>query len=140
MTPPEQVKRRLLRRWLLKADADLAVAEHLLSDDTGFHEAVCFHCQQAAEKHLKALLVWREVDFPRTHDLQELLDLAETANRHVAADLRDAIALTPYGVELRYPGDRPTATLAQARQAVELARLVREKVMPLLPDLPRTER
>ena len=49
MTPPEQAKRRLLQEWLRKADADLAVAEHLLSDETPFHEAVCFHCQQAAD-------------------------------------------------------------------------------------------
>jgi HEPN domain-containing protein len=140
MTPPEQAKRRLLREWLRKADADLAVAEHLLSDETPFHEAVCFHCQQAAEKYLKALLVWREVYFPKTHDLEELLDLADTVNQHVAAGLRDTIVLTPYGVELRYPGDRPDATSAQARQAVELARLVRDKVMPVLSELPGTQR
>ncbi len=42
------------------------------------------------------------------------------------------IALTPYGVELRYPGDRPDASAAQAQEALDLARLSRDKIVPLL--------
>ena len=132
MKPPDQVKYRILVEWLRKADDDIAVAERLLSDEVAFPNAVTFHCQQAAEKYIKAFLVWYEIDFPKTHDLEELLDLAETSNRDLAASLRNVIVLTPYGVELRYPGDRPDATPDEAREAVKLARQVRDAILPLL--------
>lgn len=136
MKQPDQVKRRILAEWLRKADADIAVAEQLLPNEATFLNAVAFHCQQAAEKYIKAFLVWYEIDFPKTHDLEELLDLVETSNRDLAASLRDVIVLTLYGVELRYPGDRPDATPDEAREAVKLARQVRDAILPLLSDPP----
>ncbi len=140
MKPREQVKRQIVNEWLRKANADLALAEHLLENGTAFLNAITFHCQQAAEKYIKAFLVWHEIDFPKTHDLEELLDLAETSNRDLAASLRDVIVLTPYGVELRYPGDRPDATPDEAHEAVDLARQVRDAVLPLLPEPADPER
>ncbi|MBN1490627.1 MAG: HEPN domain-containing protein [Phycisphaerae bacterium] len=77
--------------------------------------------------------MWREVDFPKTYDLEQLLDLMESVNAGLAEPLRDVIVLTPYGTELRYPGDRPDASSDQAREALELARLVRDKIVPLVP-------
>lgn len=133
MKQPNQVKSRILAEWLHKARADMELAEHLLSEGIHFPGAIAFHCQQAAEKYIKAFLVWYEVDFPKTHDLEELLDLAETSNRDLAASLRDVIVLTSYGAELRYPGDRPDATPDEACEAVELARQVRDNILPLLP-------
>ncbi len=140
MSRREEVKRRLLAEWLRKAEADLAVAVHLLSagkaeasvaedisvpdhpvpTELDYANAVAFHCQQAAEKYLKAFLTWQAIEFPKTHDLDQLLDLVQTVDEQLADSLRDVIVLTPYGVELRYPGDRPDANVEQARQAVEL--------------------
>ncbi|HFE46513.1 MAG TPA: HEPN domain-containing protein [Nannocystis exedens] len=56
MKPREEVKKQIVSEWLRKADADIAVAERLLSDEAAFLNAVTFHCQQAAEKYFKALL------------------------------------------------------------------------------------
>ncbi len=133
MKPPDQPRRRILAEWLRKADVDLGLARHLVQEGVFFPSAIAFHCQQAAEKYIKAYLVWREVDFPKTHDLEELLDRAETVDAGLASSLRDAIVLTPYGAQLRYPGDRPDATPDEAREAVELAQMVRDVVLPLLP-------
>ena len=83
----------------------------------------------------QALLAWTEVDFPKTHDLTELLALAARANERLAADLRETKALTPYGVELRYPGDRPDVSPAEAREAILLARKTRDAILPLLKNL-----
>jgi len=82
---------------------------------------------------LKALLTWHQVAFPKTHDLEEILDLVEAADENLAGSLRDVIVLTPYGVELRYPGDRPDATPDEVREAVDLARKVRDAVVLVLP-------
>ena len=133
MKRPESPKRQLLGKWIQKADGDMAAAE-ALADEAPIHSnAVAFHCQQAAEKYLKAFLVWHEIDFPKTHDLDQILNLVETVDAALAEGLRDAIVLTPYGVELRYPGDRPDATPARARRAIELATKVRDAVMRALP-------
>jgi HEPN domain-containing protein len=135
MKPPENAKKRIVDEWLRKADADMALAEHLLSDGTAFPNAITFHCQQAAEKYLKALLTWWDTEFPKTHVLAKLIKLVETRDAELAVSLLDVIALTPYGVELRYPGDRPDASPAEAREAVLLARKVRDAILPLLPNL-----
>lgn len=131
MTPPE-ARLRILREWLAKAEADMDLAEHLVKEGI-FPGAAAFHSQQAAEKFLKAFLAWRGIYFPKTHDLEELLDLAETVAPTLAESLRDVIVLSPYGVTLRYPGDRPGASAAEAGEAARPAAKVRSAVLPLLP-------
>jgi HEPN domain-containing protein len=125
MRRPEEVKRELVQQWLAKADGDLAVAELLLSQGPGYYEALAFHCQQAGEKYLKALLTWYQVEFPRTHDIGQLLDLVALASPDVAESLQPLASLTPYGVAPRYPGEPLELSDAQAREAVDLARLAR---------------
>jgi len=132
MMPPEQVKLKIMTEWLRKADADMKLAEHLVGEGV-FFSAAAFHSQQAAEKYLKGFLAWWQIDFPRTHDLEKLLDLVATVAPELAGSLREIIILSPYGVELRYPGDRPEATPPEARQAVALACKVRGAILPLLP-------
>jgi len=134
MRPPEEVRKQIVSEWLRKADADMAVAERLPSDKAAFLNAVTFHCQQAAEKYLKALLTWWSIEFPKTHELVKLIKLIESNDAKLAESLRDVIVLTPYGVELRYPGDRPDATPDEAREAVKLARQVRDAILPLMPS------
>lgn len=94
MRPPEDAKRKLVGEWLAKAGADMALAEHLLLDEAPFFGAIAFHCQQAAEKYLKALLTWWDVDFPKTHVLAKLIALVEKRNARLAASLMDVIVLT----------------------------------------------
>lgn len=95
--------------------------------------AAAFHAQQAAEKFLKAVLVWHQIEFPKTHDISRLLDLVRPAAADLADGLDEAAALTSYGVEARYPGDLPEPTPDAAKEAVALARRVREAVHAHLP-------
>ena len=139
MRPPEEVKRDLVRQWLAKAEGDLGVARHLATESTYF-AAAAFHAQQAAEKHLKALLVAHQVEFPKTHDLEELLDLIAAVDAALSDSLRDAALLTPYGVEARYPSDAPAPTAAEARRAIAVAEKVREAIERALGSLEITER
>ena len=132
MRPPEEVKREIVRQWLAKAEQDITSAEALLSQDPPLLYPSCFHAQQAAEKYLKALLTWHQIEFPKTHAIEQLLDLVKAAERETASSLRDAVALTPYGVDIRYPGDQPEPNREEAREAVELARKVRDAVMDRL--------
>jgi len=54
----------LVRGWLEKARRDLATAQSQLRVAEPPADIICFHAQQAAEKYLKAYLVWRGIEFP----------------------------------------------------------------------------
>ena len=72
MKPPEEVKKVLVRQWLDKAEQDLNAAEALLDKDTPFLFPACFHAQQAAEKYLKAMLTWHQIEFQKTQATKEI--------------------------------------------------------------------
>ena len=128
MRPPEEVKRDLVRQWLAKADADLDTAKFLFCPGKSFFPAICFHCQQAAEKYFKAFLTWQQIEFPKTHDLQLLLGLIASIDSSLALSLTEVVALNPYGVDIRYPGDAPEITREDADEAMRLADKVKEAI------------
>ena len=108
-------------RWTEKAEHDFVAAEHTLKiADQGLTDVVCFHCQQCAEKYLKALLLYRGVKFPRTHDLRLLWDLV-VKELPLELERERVIPLNRYVIEGRYPGDWEPITIDEARQAVEMA-------------------
>jgi HEPN domain-containing protein len=123
--PPEGI--RGARGWLEKAEHDLRNAEHTLglSDDQCPFDTVCFHAQQCVEKCLKALLVQRSVEFPKTHDVVVLRRLVP-AGIDLGCDLAELSALNRYAVETRYPGDWDPITRQEAEAAVTVARRVRD--------------
>jgi HEPN domain-containing protein len=65
-----RTKEELIKSWLKKAEKDLLTAKHELSFADAVTESICFHCQQAAEKYLKAYLVYLGIPFIKTHDKQ----------------------------------------------------------------------
>ena len=132
MRQPEEVLRDLVRRWIAKADGDYAAAGQLLKSPGQVREIIAFHCQQASEKYLKALMVRLAVEFPKTHDIGLLLELLAAAMPDFASALSDVKALTPYGVEVRYPGDFPDVLPGQDAAAFDLATRVKASVMGLL--------
>jgi HEPN domain-containing protein len=132
MKPPEEIRDEFVRQWLLKAEEDLNAAKSLLTYGTTFLSTVCFHSQQAAEKFLKAYLTYRQVEFPKTHDIDEILDLIAPVNSKLSESLRDTIVLTNYGVGVRYPGEFPSVTGSDAKQAIQMAEKVRGLVLELL--------
>ena len=129
MKPPEQVRREIVEQWLAKADEDLGVAQHLLATNTSYFPTIGFHAQQAAEKFLKAFLVLCQVEFRKTHDLGELLDLVAGIDTPLADSLQQTTALNPYSVAFRYPGDAPHVSLEDVQHAVNLATAVRGSIV-----------
>jgi HEPN domain-containing protein len=125
MKPPDDVRQELVDRWRRKADEDLGVSRQLAAQGQ-YLGAAAFHAQRAGEKYLKALLAHRQVEFPKTHDLARLLELVATFDEKLARLLTEVRLLSQYGVKLRYPGDAPEITGAEAAEAVELAGRTRD--------------
>jgi HEPN domain-containing protein len=106
---PEQVEYAGL--LVRKAENDARACRSLAADPSISDDVIGFHAQQSVEKALKSALVLRGVDFPRTHDLEFLVELAEESDVLVPPSIRAADWLTPWAAELRY--DEPSSALAR---------------------------
>jgi HEPN domain-containing protein len=115
----------LVTEWLSLATDDLEAAKHLYSTMRKVPiEIVCFHCQQAGEKSLKAALQSAGLDVPRTHDLKELLRLLNGFLPHDPAIDRSCSHLSMFGVSFRYPGMPDLVTQDAATAIDEAARIL----------------
>jgi HEPN domain-containing protein len=103
-----------------------------LGAESEFRDIVGFHVQQAAEKYLKALLTRHQIEFQKTHVIRRLLILLEPVDPAMVEALDDANWLSPFGAEIRYPGDRAEALPDEEVRARQLAQKVRDAVMAVL--------
>lgn len=99
---------RETKEWYDLAVMDLGVAKHL--ESTYYPkpvEIICYHCQQAAEKGIKALIMYfgAEGGMPKLHDLSFLLNQIKNQVSIEDKYYDYADTLTPYGVSIRYPNE-----------------------------------
>lgn len=121
----------LVREWLQKAEGDYYTAERELNViENPNWDGVCFHCQQATEKLMKAILQKNNIRFPKTHDLGELLRLALVLHPELNQLKDDLEWITIFSVEFRYPGE--FALKEDAAQAYKIMKLAWEKILPLV--------
>ena len=118
--------------WIKKADDDLGLARHLIDERSIYLNAVAFHSQQACEKYLKALLVFYQQEYPKTHDIAVLLDILATVDINTAEQLSSADELNPYAVEARYPGNLPALDINAAASAVKIAETARDAIYRII--------
>ncbi len=94
-------------------------------------DTVAYHCQQCAEMYLKALLIYWNVDFPRTHDLVVLFNLLlEKGSLNLR--VQEIQPLNRYSIEARYPGDWEPIEEREAHAALDMARAARCAIRGLL--------
>lgn len=122
-TTPENVERPVdaidqeeeFKEWLLFAQTDFESAKYL--DGAPFYprplNVICYHCQQAAEKAVKALIVYfgSQGGMPKVHDISFLMNqikniIQERKGIELGQDLlMIANSLSKYGVAPRYPNE-----------------------------------
>jgi HEPN domain-containing protein len=96
---------RQIEQWVRKAEADWdAVLLLRRSRKQNRFDIISFHCQQCAEKYLKARLLEAGISFPKTHDLEALLILSASIEPKWQQMKSGLSALTDAAVEYRYPG------------------------------------
>lgn len=82
-------------------------------------EIVCFHCQQAVEKYLKALLIHKKtVSIPKTHNIDLLLNLCTKFDKNFI--IYTGTELTTYAVDLRYPDTLYIPSKEQMEDAIRI--------------------
>jgi HEPN domain-containing protein len=129
--PPEVLE--ILRQWVRKAEHDLEAVRRIMAVDEGCpYDTACFHCQQAIEKYLKALLTLSGVSALRTHDLEKLLALLPP-DKELSIPIAALVSINPYAVDVRYSDDWREPRRVDAIQALAVAERVRTEVRRLLP-------
>ena len=99
----DEAKSSYIRQWLLKARIDLESARRLAGPPDPFLDTAFFHCQQAAEKSVKAYLAFRDHPLVKTHNIRTLVRLAATYEHRFSQWKEAAERLTPYATDFRYP-------------------------------------
>lgn len=123
------------KAWMSKAWRDLETARRAVADQPPFYDVAVYHCQQAAEKAVKAFLVRHGQPYEKTHDIEVLVDIAGEIEPGFRQWADAADALTPYATRFRYPN----ATFAvdplpvEYDEALQQAQSIYDFVRDLLP-------
>ena len=122
------------KAWMVKAWRDLETARRAAEGVPPFYDVAVYHCQQAAEKAVKAFLVQQGKPYAKTHDIEVLVDLAGELDPSFDSLADAADALTPYATRFRYPN----ATFAvepqpaEYNEALNHAQTIYDSVLSLL--------
>ena len=123
------------KAWMVKAWRDMETARRAVSAEPPFYDIAAYHCQQAAEKAVKAFLVHQGKPYEKTHDIEVLIALAGEVDPSFSRLDEAADVLTPYATRFRYPN----ATFAveplpvECHEALQHAQTVYDFVLSRLP-------
>jgi len=119
----------IVKLWIEKADHDLGTSQVTYLYLPKYQDTIAFHCQQAAEKYLKALLLFLDIPFSKQHSLNYLLGLLSTKIQITNELYDNASELEDYAVEIRYPDTSIVLSNNEIKQAFWIAKLIREFVL-----------
>ena len=111
----------LVSNWLVKAEHDFLAAQKLSDEPEIYGDVAIYHCQQSAEKAVKAFLILHNQPFPKTHDIRLLIQLAIAVNPSFEQFQEASEILTPYATEFRYPSDIMQPTQEELEDALDKA-------------------
>lgn len=102
-------KEKILEQWINYAKADLDAAKRLLDSKKPTrwtYLLALWHCHQAIEKILKMVIIKKDKELLRIHDLPRLLQIAELKlseeQKILAADLNEFYLRSRYP-DMQYP-------------------------------------
>lgn len=116
--------RSLAEQWLGRAKSNLSRAATGKTGADVLYEDLCFDCQQAGEKSLKALMVLHNLVPSPTHSLSLLVETLEKHKIQIPAEVKAAVALSYYAVTTRYPGHYEPVEEEEYLKALSMAKQV----------------
>ena len=129
------MNKKLYNEWVDIADGDYDLAKRVFDSHWPKQSIrICFNCQQATEKYLKAYLVYHNEEIVKTHILNDLIDLCIKYDGGFDA-LRDMCTyLTPFAVQVRYPDTTFDITEVEAKKALDYAKTVIDFICDKMKD------
>ena len=124
--------------WLNKAGSDLGSAKILSERDDPFLDTAIYHCQQCAEKAVKAFLHFHSVGIQKTHNVSELVEASARVEARFDTLLADADLISPLAVAFRYPDESDwhaplEPSLDEFNEALTAAQRIYDFVISVLP-------
>lgn len=110
-----------INQWIKKADHDLGSAKIIYLHLPDYFDTIAFHCQQAVEKYIKAILIFHGIEFQRSHDLIYLLELLSQKIEIDKLKFRKAFTLNSFSVQIRYPNKILYLTKEELEIAIEIS-------------------
>jgi len=111
----------LAETWIEKAGHDLETSRRAIKGTPPITDTAVYHCQQAAEKALKAVLIRQGQPLRKTHDLMALITHCANMDPDFSRWIDAAAILTPYATHYRYPCAEPDPGLDETIEAIDLA-------------------
>jgi HEPN domain-containing protein len=111
----------LIEAWIEKAEHDLDSAKLIFNHLPAYYDMICFHCQQAAEKYLKAYLIFLDIEFQKKHNLDYLLNLISQSEDIDEEIYKDAVKLDAFAVNIRYPDIIIMPSKEEIEEAIAIA-------------------
>ena len=122
-------KSRYIEEWLLFAKEDLAIAELASKADNIFNRSICYHCQQSAEKDLKAYIIFLDLPLQKTHNLAKLVEQIAEIDINVKVINEIAITLSEYITSARYPDDFEIISDEESKNAILFSKNIKEYIV-----------
>ncbi len=97
-------RHELARLFVKKAVEDIVLVDTVIEVESISDEIIGFHCQQAAEKLMKAVLTAAGETVRKTHDLETLVAALLRIGEQEAARFGSMDSLTPFATVFRYEG------------------------------------
>ncbi|MFA6393745.1 MAG: HEPN domain-containing protein [Patescibacteria group bacterium] len=128
----EENKKIIIGRWFKKAGDDELNIRSILKNRDGAPSGICFLSQQMAEKYLKALLIFFDLELVKIYDLIKLSLFLEKDAPQVKEIGKEAAMLNQYYIATRYVGDFPDFSWKDAEDAYSAAIKIKEFVLSKL--------
>jgi HEPN domain-containing protein len=127
--------KELIEEWMEKADHDLGTAKLIFLHIPAYFDTIAFHCQQATEKYLKAILISKNIEFQRSHNLVYLLDLLSLQLKIDEQIYDRAILLNGFSVQIRYPNKSIFLSKEELETAIVISESFRDFAVKLTENM-----
>ena len=116
------------KEWVNYSEKDYIAAQFLMTAANPPIEIICYHCQQSAEKLLKAFLIKNDIIPSRTHDLNLLVNECNKIGNAISILKKECNRLNDFGVNTRYPNNMDLE-LEDAKIALKDAEKIKEFIL-----------
>ena len=131
----DKQKKDFIREWIYEGNNDLGLAKFVIDNDGPYYDLVCFHCQQAAEKYLKAYIIYLRLYYKKIHNISYLLNVIKRRKEVPDILFKKAKFLEEYAIDSRYPDHWNDPTLEETKKCIESAEMFKVFIKPVLDEV-----